>query len=95
MAPRPVWLFSIGPVGDPPGPAEEPADVAPLLASTGAAGHRLFAGKVDRRRLGLGERAILRMVKAPEGDYQPWPEILDWARGIGAMLAGPSNATPD
>ena len=27
---RPVWLFSSGPVGEPPKPAEEPVDAAPL-----------------------------------------------------------------
>ena len=28
LADRPVWLFSSGPVGDPPKPAEDPVDVA-------------------------------------------------------------------
>jgi menaquinone-dependent protoporphyrinogen oxidase len=37
---RPVWLFSSGPLGDPPKPAQDAVDVAPLLASTGA--HGLF-----------------------------------------------------
>src|ERR1700736_3689985 len=31
---RPVWLFSSGPLGDPPMPQQDPVDVAPLLAAT-------------------------------------------------------------
>jgi Flavodoxin domain len=37
LAGRPVWLFSSGPVGDPPKPEEDPVDVADLLAATGPA----------------------------------------------------------
>lgn len=84
---RPVWLFSSGPVGTPPKPEEEPADVAPLRAATGARDHRTFGGLVDRGRLGLGEKAILAMVKAPEGDFRPWDDIRAWAGEIAAALA--------
>jgi menaquinone-dependent protoporphyrinogen oxidase len=34
LAARPVWLFSSGPVGDPPKPAENPVDVSQILEST-------------------------------------------------------------
>jgi hypothetical protein len=37
LASRPVWLFSSGPVGDPPKPEEDPVDVADLLAATSIA----------------------------------------------------------
>jgi menaquinone-dependent protoporphyrinogen oxidase len=33
---RPVWLFSSGPIGEPPFPPDEPHDAAPLLRLTGA-----------------------------------------------------------
>src|SRR3990170_4030735 len=36
LAIRPVWLFSSGPIGDPPRPDEEPVDVARLRNRTGA-----------------------------------------------------------
>lgn len=84
---RPVWLFSSGPIGTPPKPEEEPADVAPMRAATGARDHRTFAGLVDRGRLGLGEKAILRMVKATDGDFRPWDDIRVWAGEIAAALA--------
>jgi menaquinone-dependent protoporphyrinogen oxidase len=82
----PVWLFSSGPVGDPPKPVEDPLDVAPMMALVGARGHRVFAGQIDKSRLGLGERAILAAVRAPEGDYRPWAEIDGWAKELAAAL---------
>jgi menaquinone-dependent protoporphyrinogen oxidase len=36
LADRPVWLFSSGPVGDPPKPEEDPVDVAEILTATAA-----------------------------------------------------------
>ncbi len=84
---RPVWLFSSGPIGMPPKPEEDPADVAPMREATGARDHRIFAGLVDRGRLGLGEKAILAMLKTPEGDFRPWDDIQAWAGEIAAALA--------
>jgi menaquinone-dependent protoporphyrinogen oxidase len=46
--PRPVWLFSSGPVGDPPKPDEDHAvDVSDLVASTHPRAPR-FPGRLDR-----------------------------------------------
>jgi menaquinone-dependent protoporphyrinogen oxidase len=84
----PVWLFSSGPVGNPPKPPEEPADAVHLGELVGARGHRTFPGLVDRRRLGFGERALMAAVRAPEGDYRPWDEIEAWAAEIAATLDG-------
>jgi len=82
----PVWLFSSGPMGHEPKPEDEPADIAQLVAATGAREHRVFAGQVDRSRLGLGEKVLLTAVRAPEGDFRPWDEIRAWASGIAAAL---------
>jgi menaquinone-dependent protoporphyrinogen oxidase len=79
---RPVWLFSSGPIGDPPKPDEDPVDVAEITALTGARGHAVFAGKIDRSRLGFGERAIVSALKVPEGDFRDWDEIRSWASSI-------------
>jgi menaquinone-dependent protoporphyrinogen oxidase len=86
LAGMPVWLFSSGPIGDPPKPNEDPADLPDLMTATGARGHRLFAGLVDKSRLGLGEKVILKAVRAPEGDYRPWDEIRAWADEIAVEL---------
>jgi menaquinone-dependent protoporphyrinogen oxidase len=89
LAGRPVWLFSSGPVGDPPKPEEDPVDVADLLAATGAREHRIFAGKLVRKQLSFPERAIVSALRVPEGDFRDWTEIRQWAAGIAdAMGAG-------
>jgi menaquinone-dependent protoporphyrinogen oxidase len=82
----PVWLFSSGPIGHEPKPEDEPADLADLVARTGAREHRVFAGQVDRSKLGLGEKVILTAVRAPEGDFRPWEEIRAWAGEIATAL---------
>ena len=56
------------------------------MAATGASDHRLFAGKIDRQRLGFAERAVLRAVGAREGDYRDWGAISDWARELARDL---------
>ena len=86
---RPVWLFSSGPIGDPPRPEEGPVDIAEIMATTGAREHRLFAGKVDTAVLGLGEKVILKAVRVLEGDYRPWDEVRAWAGEIATALKAP------
>lgn len=83
-----VWLFSSGPVGDPPKPEEDPVDVAELSSLTSAVDHRVFAGKIDKSLLGFGEKAIVVALRAPEGDFRDWDEIAGWANGIADTLLG-------
>jgi len=90
LAGRPVWLFSSGPVGDPPKPDEDPVDVTEVLAATGARGHRVFAGKLLRKQLSFPERAIVSALRVPEGDFRDWAEVRRWAAGIADALAGRS-----
>jgi menaquinone-dependent protoporphyrinogen oxidase len=82
---RPVWLFSSGPLGDPPMPAGDPADMA-SLRSFSAQEPRVFAGQLDKGGLGLVERAMVAAVRAPEGDFRQWDEIRAWAGEILAAL---------
>ncbi len=86
LAERPVWLFSSGPLGVPPTPDEEPVDAAPMIEATGARGHAVFAGKLDKNVLGFAERAIVAAFKAPDGDFRDWDEIRKWASGIAQEL---------
>jgi len=88
LDPKPlVWIFSSGPLGDPPKPEEEPVDVAAIMEGTGAREHQLFSGKIDRSKLSFGEKAIMIAVKAPEGDFRDWDAIDSWARHIATELA--------
>jgi len=82
----PVWLFSSGPLGDPLKPDEDPVDVAAIFGATGARAHRIFPGKLDRRTLNFGERAIVGAFKVPDGDFRDWDEIHVWAAGIAEEL---------
>ena len=79
---RPVWLFSSGPMGDPPQPAEEPAEVADLVERTHARGHRVFAGRLDRHRLGFAEKALVSALRVADGDDRDWEEIDAWGAQI-------------
>jgi menaquinone-dependent protoporphyrinogen oxidase len=92
LASRPVWLFSSGPLGDPPKPEEDPTDIAEIMDLTHAREHRLFAGRVDRSVLGLGEKVILTAERVPDGDFRSWDEVRAWARGIAAALTGKPEA---
>jgi len=92
LAARPVWLFSSGPVGDPPKPSEAPADAAVMVEAAHARGHHLFAGKLDRASLGIGERAVVRVLRAPEGDSRDWPEVEAWADEIDDALGAGTGA---
>jgi menaquinone-dependent protoporphyrinogen oxidase len=92
LAARPVWLFSSGPVGDPPKPEEDPVDVAELLAATGAREHRVLAGRLVRRRLSFPEKAVVSALRVPEGDFRDWAEITGWAAGIATALRSGSPA---
>jgi menaquinone-dependent protoporphyrinogen oxidase len=90
LAPMPVWLFSSGPIGaDDPKPQGDPQDIASVAVAVDAWGHRVFAGKLDKGVLGLGERLATGIVRAPEGDFRDWDAIRAWAGEIAtAMTVG-------
>ncbi len=88
----PVWLFSSGPLGrDDPQPSADPAHLQELLQATQARGHRIFVGKLDKSELGLGERLVVKMVKAPDGDFRDWEAIRGWAHDIASALPTPCS----
>jgi menaquinone-dependent protoporphyrinogen oxidase len=86
LAAVPVWLFSSGPIGDPPKPEEAQVDVAGILAATRAREHRVFAGKLVRKQLSFGDKAIAVALRVPEGDFRDWAAIKGWAAEIAATL---------
>lgn len=82
---RDVWLFSSGPITG----VDDPADAATglkLLELVGGREHRLFAGRLEKEGLGFSERAIVRLIKSPWGDYRPWNEIREWAASIAEAI---------
>lgn len=86
LAARPLWLFSSGPIGDPPKPEEDPVDVAEIMEATEARDHRVFAGRLERAKLGFAEKAVVMALRAPDGDFRDWDEIRGWAGVIAETL---------
>ena len=87
LASRPTWLFSSGPIGSPPRPANYEQDpVAGIMPKVKPREHHIFAGKLDKSNLNLREKAIVRMVHGAEGDFRDWGDIFSWARGIAETL---------
>jgi menaquinone-dependent protoporphyrinogen oxidase len=84
---RPVWLFSSGPIGEPPFPPDPPHDAAPIAALTGAREHRVFPGRLDKERLTFGERAMVTAMRAPVGDFRDWAAVGEWAAEIAAAVS--------
>ena len=90
LAQRPVWLFSSGPVGEPPVPDtdfREVTEVSELAERIQARGHKLFAGQLRLADLPLAERSALRQLHAVEGDYRDWGMIRAWAVEVAEALS--------
>jgi menaquinone-dependent protoporphyrinogen oxidase len=85
---RPVWLFSSGPLGDEVVDEAKwtPRGVPELQQRIGAREHKIFKGALQRERLGRLERMVVRLVRAPQGDYRDWDEIEAWALAVGEQL---------
>jgi menaquinone-dependent protoporphyrinogen oxidase len=61
-------------------------DASLMVERIAAREHRIFAGRLDRARLGFGERAITTMLNAPEGDFRSGDDIRAWAHHIADEL---------
>jgi menaquinone-dependent protoporphyrinogen oxidase len=85
LAGRPVWLFSVGPVGRRmPLPAALPPALAAVGGSIGARDHHIFRGAIDPSKLRSAEHLIRLFL--PQGDFRDWPDIEAWASGIASEL---------
>jgi menaquinone-dependent protoporphyrinogen oxidase len=82
----PVWVFSSGPVGDPPKPAEGAREGIELAELVHARGHRTIVGRLDPETLGLGERAVVRLIGASTDDRRDWKAIDRFADEIADEL---------
>lgn len=83
---REVWTFSVGIetiVSE-----GQPKDEAYKLADTvNAHEHKRFTGALDPAKLNVGEKALIRALDPPLGDFRDFAEIRAWAQSIGATLA--------
>jgi menaquinone-dependent protoporphyrinogen oxidase len=100
LAGRPVWLFSSGPTGE-GDPAELtegwrlPKKLQPIADRIGPRDIALFHGAVDREKLNLLEKWMIKTVNAPAGDYRDREAIAAWAADIAGALveAGTASST--
>ncbi len=84
---KPVWLFSTGPVGDPLKPSiEKSVQIKDISKEVKPYGHYIFGGKIQKEKLSLTEKTMLKAVGAQDGDYRDWAEVQDWAERIAKAL---------
>ena len=91
LAERKVWLFSSGPTGegDPVELVEGrllPEGVQPVIERIELEGIAVFHGVLDPSQMNVIERGIIKMVKAPVGDFRDWDAIAGWAAAIADRL---------
>jgi menaquinone-dependent protoporphyrinogen oxidase len=91
LAKRPVWLFSSGPTGE-GDPVELlqgwrfPDAQQAIADRIGARDIAVFHGNADPKKMSFIERQMIKMVKAPAGDFRDWEAITSWATGIAGAL---------
>jgi menaquinone-dependent protoporphyrinogen oxidase len=87
----PVALFTVG-IAMAHGGAEKTAETLGvtngLVQKTGLEPVDVgaFAGWFDPRKFNFIERKVMRMAKAPEGDFRDWAAIEDWAMRVAPTL---------
>ena len=78
-------------------PGEQPLGVSYLRRTAprrGARDHRVFAGRIEKRQLSFAEKAIMAVVRAPEGDFRSWEDTKEWAAGIARTLQPAASLIP-
>jgi menaquinone-dependent protoporphyrinogen oxidase len=87
LAQRPVWLFSVGPLGTEVKDAEQqPKEMAEFQQAIRPREQRVFFGALDHHRLSFAERMVVKAVRAPEGDFRDWQAIEAWVESIAQEL---------
>ena len=87
----PVWLFSSGPTGE-----GEPVDLMdgwrfpeklqPIADRINPRAIIVFHGAMDKDKLKIHEKMMIKMVKAPIGDFRVWDAVASWGTKIAAQL---------
>ncbi len=88
---RTVWLFSSGPTGE--GEAKEimdgwtfPQDLQAVADRIAPRDIVVFHGEIDSDKMNFIEKKMIKVVKAPHGDFRDWDAISAWARDIAATI---------
>jgi menaquinone-dependent protoporphyrinogen oxidase len=54
----------------------------PVRAQIKPVSEGLFAGAYDPEKLGFAVRQVMKMMKAPPGDFRKWDQVETWAAGL-------------
>lgn len=91
LATKPVWIFSSGPTGE-GDPVEImhgwrfPEGQNAILERIKPKDITLFHGNIDVHKLHLGDKLIIKAVRAKVGDFRDWEAIQNWAKRIATAL---------
>ncbi|MGC4173985.1 flavodoxin domain-containing protein [Demequina sp.] len=82
---RDVWLFSVGmtQVTKPDQPLDEAEELA---VAAGAIEHKRFGGTIQFEKLNVGEKALIKAIAPPPGDFRDFEDIREWAETIAERL---------
>lgn len=98
LADRPLWLFSVGSVGETTSVfgervsrlmrrmRREPAEIDRYRSTLNPRGHHSFAGVVERGHWGRVGDVFLWLFRGRYGDHRDWADIDAWADGIAQDL---------
>lgn len=92
LATRPVWLFSVGSLGDTHPVVgsmmeREPRDIGELGADVRPIDYRVFAGAIAREQWPWISRVLFHLFGSRFGDNRDWTLIDDWADAIAQWLS--------
>ena len=54
--------------------------------------HRVFAGRLVESELSRPERIVIKVVRAPYGDFREWDDITQWASEIARFVKAEEGA---
>jgi menaquinone-dependent protoporphyrinogen oxidase len=103
---RPVWLFSVGLVGEsssafPRAVAaqlralrREPKEIAGFRKAMHAREHAVFAGAIQREHWPRSDRLIFKAMRGRYGDQRDWDDIDAWTDEIILGLRSAPRSTP-
>jgi menaquinone-dependent protoporphyrinogen oxidase len=87
----PVWIFSSGPTGqgDPEALVQGwryPSALEPVIEAIKPRDIAVFHGMINLDKFNFLEKAAIKNIKAPLGDWRDWDAIEKWAQGIAESL---------
>lgn len=85
LVPMALWVFSSGPVGEDMEVMEPPL-MAEVIDPLDPIEHVVFGGKLDRKQLYIGDKAVAQSLSAEDGDYRDWDAIRGWAERVASNL---------